>query len=103
MTKDIEKKSSLIIKEPAYPACEREITSQVILNLRPEDRPKNRVICMSCEKGLWITSVQKGTQQIDCYCRVMQTMTYSTFRPADVLDCDLIYILEAEAEAAKEG
>ncbi|MNQ96689.1 hypothetical protein D3C85_1123050 [compost metagenome] len=109
MTDDTENQTKLIAKEPVYPACQREIISQVILNLRPEDRPKERVICMSCAQATWITSVQKGTQQIDCFCRVMRTMTYSTFRPTDVLDCDVIYMLEeaeaeaAAAEAAKQG
>ncbi|RIY89735.1 hypothetical protein IPC1293_31195 [Pseudomonas aeruginosa] len=93
-----EEKKVTVQQKPNYPACQREITSQVILNLPEDSRPKERVICMSCEQATWITSVQKRTPQIDCFCRVMRTMTYSTFNPTEVLDCDVIYMLEAAKE-----
>ncbi|KGF62105.1 hypothetical protein LT42_25450 [Pseudomonas lutea] len=87
-----------------YPVSEREITAQVILNLDEKDRPR-QVICTSCPKAMWITSQQRGADQLDCFCLVMKQMTYTTWRPTKIFDCEVLYMLEAEAaeKAAREG
>ena len=84
-----------------YPACHRDITSTVILNLPAESRPKEHVICMSCEQALWNTYVEDGVQQLRCFCRAMFKETWQTYKPVAMLDCDVIYMLE-EAAANKE-
>ncbi|VVN28983.1 hypothetical protein PS623_04682 [Pseudomonas fluorescens] len=88
------------LEKPNYPACHREITSQVILNLPEDQRPKERVICMSCTKAAWITSIANQQPQIDCFCLVTRSVTYSTYKRTEVLDCEIIYMLEQEEEGS---
>lgn len=79
----------------------REVTSEVLLKIERENMPGLPIACKVCPAALWQLTGKPNAPQPRCFCRVMHVFTWPS-QQDEILDCDLIYISEAQTEAKQE-
>ena len=83
----------------SYPA--REIISEVLLKLSTQDTVKLPMACRTCPSAMWQVTgkpSQPDKLKVRCYCRAMHTFTWDSVTKEEIVDCDLLYQEEEEAE-----
>ncbi|EFO5895648.1 hypothetical protein HNS55_004221 [Salmonella enterica] len=69
----------------------RQISSEVLLQLRPEQLPSLPIACKACHMGRWMAT--RGA--IRCYCTMTFAYMWDSSKPTDeILDCDGLYLQE---------
>jgi hypothetical protein len=67
-------------------------SSPTVAALDEKDRPQADVVCVRCTAGLWFATPApaetKYKADVKCFCSRMRTLSWQTFRPTPVTDCD---------------
>jgi hypothetical protein len=81
-------------------STELQITSPVLIALKPEKLPNPLPVCAACPAAVWHVS----EQALRCYCRIMHLESWTSEQPQPLLACDgqVIATQEAEAKQADE-
>ena len=58
--------------------------SPTVAALPPSRRPPPGIACVTCPSSLWHLS----GKEVQCYCRVMYLLTWTTSKPGNVTICD---------------
>jgi hypothetical protein len=88
------------------PANGREITSQVLLQLRGESLAALPMACKTCPSAMWqITGKPDRPEAVTvrCYCPLMHTFTWDSRNQEEILDCEHLYQEEDEEEELPEA
>ncbi|CAH0299117.1 hypothetical protein SRABI13_04325 [Erwinia aphidicola] len=76
----------------------RAVTSEVLLKLEEDGMPGLPIACKVCPAAMWQLTGKPESPQARCFCRVMHAFTWSSQQQEEILDCDLIYMTEEQAE-----
>lgn len=76
----------------------RAVTSEVLLKLEEDGMPGLPIACKVCPAAMWQLTGKPESPQARCFCRVMHVFTWSNQQQEEILDCDLIYMSEEQAE-----
>ncbi|PII85132.1 hypothetical protein BL250_12485 [Erwinia sp. OLTSP20] len=90
--KNLEAKMSYILPSG------RAVTSEVLLKLEEDGMPGLPIACKVCPAAMWQLTGKPESPQARCFCRVMHAFTWSGQQQEEILDCDLIYMSEEQAE-----
>lgn len=76
----------------------RAVTSEVLLKLEVDGMPGLPIACKVCPAAMWQLTGKPESPQARCFCRVMHVFTWSGQQQEEILDCDLVYQTEEQAE-----
>lgn len=76
----------------------KEITSEVLMKLKPEELPALPMACKVCPAAMWQLTGTVEKPLLRCFCRVMHVFTWDSRNQEEVLDCDMIYQPEETEE-----
>ena len=62
--------------------------SPTLAALDPSRRPSPEVVCATCLNSVWFAS----RSEVQCYCRAMFLVTWSTKEPNPITHCDGVFI-----------
>ena len=64
------------------------VASRTLAELEQGRRPKAKTVCETCPNSVWFTS----PTEVQCYCRVMFLVTWSTKAPNPLTACDGVFL-----------
>jgi len=64
------------------------MTSQTLKNIDKSLRPSPEVVCATCPNSMWF----KSTKEVQCYCRIMYLVSWSSSKPNEITACDGLMI-----------
>lgn len=70
--------------KPRAPTAE----SPTLAGLAQNRRPQARTVCERCTNSVWFTS----PTEVQCYCRVMYVVTWSSRNPQRITACDGMFL-----------
>lgn len=80
----------------------KEITSEVLLKLEPEELKHLPMSCKVCPAAMWQLYGKVDALKVRCFCRVKHVYEWPAPPDQETQDCDLIYQAEQKDEQQKE-